>query len=153
MGVCVSQKVVCLGIGALFLRWRESNDKVIAPSTISGCYIRWKGLRFQVGALFNAVPSHGTFTLNNGLIQKDPEQSRKNPPEGLLHSSNDAFLLSIMSYKSKYVGDIHHPWLSILLKLKVPTDASVWKKGKYPHMLLNCWERFVIIRSMKKGHS
>ena len=55
--------------------------------------------------------------------------SKERPPRGLLHSSNDAFLPSILSKKSKYVGDVHHPWLSSLLKIKVPTDASALEKA------------------------
>ena len=119
--------------------------------TTSGSYFGWKGVGFQCGALFNAVPPHITSIVNDWLMMKDPEipnmtpaegmstdmrkrppeeqlPSKKSPPEGLLHSSKDAFLPSILSETSKYVSYVFLPWLSILLKIKVPTDASSWKR-------------------------
>ena len=126
--------------------------KCATVKTKSGSYWGWRGVGFQCECLFNAVPSHVTFTVNNWLMIMDPELTTMTPPEalladmkkrppeeflsskgrpleGLLHSFHDAFLPSILSKNSKCVGDVCHPWLSILLKIKVPTDASALEKA------------------------
>ena len=102
--------------------------KLAEVKSKSGNYFGWKGVGFQCGICFNAVPSHVSFTVNNHLLsvnQEPPENTRKSPPESLLSPSNQPFLPSMLSQNSKYIDDIRHPWLSILLKIKVPTDASV----------------------------
>ena len=80
----------------------------------SKSYFGWKGAGFQCGICFRAVPSHVSFTVNKHLMSMDsdpPEDTRKRPPETLLNPSKPPFLPSMLSEKSKYTGDVHHPWL------------------------------------------
>lgn len=126
--------------------------KCATVKTKTGSYFGWKRVGFQCGCLFNAVPLHVRFTVKKWLMMMDPElttmtppeellpdtrkrppeellPSMEKPPEGLLHSFHDAFLPSIISKNSKYVGDVRHPWRSILLKIKAPTDATALEKA------------------------
>ena len=113
------------------------------------------------GICFNAVPSHVSFTVNNHLLsvnQEPPENTRKSPPESLLSPSNQPFLPSMLSQISKYIDDVRHPWLSILLKIKVPTDASVLGNARIRQCfsildkestMTDPWRR-VVIRKVRK---
>jgi hypothetical protein len=155
--------------------------KCATVKTKSGSYFGWKGVGFQCGCVFNAVPMHVRFTVNNWLMMMDQELTRvtppeelsddmrkrpheellpaiQRPPEGLLHSFHDAFLPSILSKNSKYVGDVRHPWLSILLKIKAPTDATALEKATIRQCfsivdkeasLTDPWRR-VILRKVRK---
>ena len=42
-------------------------------TTKSGSYFGWKGVGFQCGICFNALPSHVSFTVNNHLTNIDSE--------------------------------------------------------------------------------
>ena len=76
-----------------------------------------------------------------------------------MNPSKPPFLPSMLSEKSKYIGDVRHPWLSILLKIKVPTDASVLEKASIcacfsildkEATLTDPWRR-VILRKVRKS--
>jgi hypothetical protein len=136
--------------------------KLATVKSTTGTYFGWKGVGFQCGICFNAVPSHVSFTVNNHLMslnQEPPENTRKCPPESLLSPSNQPFLPSMLSQTSKYIDDVRHPWLSILLKIKVPTDASVLDKARIRQCfsildkestMTDPWRR-VILRKVRKS--
>ena len=125
-------------------------------------YVGWKGVGFHCGICFCSVPSHVSFTVNNHLMsvnQEPPVNTRKSPPESLLSPSNQPFLPSMLSKNSKYNDDVRHPWLSILLKIKVPTDAHVLEKARIRQCfsildkestMTDPWRR-VVIRKVRKS--
>jgi hypothetical protein len=93
------------------------------------------------------------------MDSESPEDTRKRPPETLLNPYKPPFLPSMLSEKSKYIGDVRNPWLSILLKIKVPTDASVIEKASIhacfsildkEATLTDPWRR-VILRKVRKS--
>jgi hypothetical protein len=120
----------------------------VTVNTPSGSYFGWKGLGFQCGALFLSLPSHVNLNMNSYLMmtggfssnmqQMDDSSvgKRKSPPEldattplkapstvRLLTAGEQVFLRSVLPEKSKYVGVVRHPWLSLLLKMTQPTDS------------------------------
>jgi hypothetical protein len=140
-------------------------ERLIKLATVKSTrenYFGWKGVGFQCGICFNALPSHVSFTVNNHLMmsmnQEPPENTRKSPPESLFSPSNQLFLPSMLSQDSKYIDDVRHPWLSILLKIKVPTDASVLDKARIRQCfsildkestMTDQWRRVVIRKARK----
>ncbi len=136
--------------------------KLATVKSTTGNYFGWKGVGFQCGICFDALPSHVSFTVNNHLMsmnQEPAENTRKSPPESFLSPSYQLFLPSMLSQDSKYIDDVRHPWMSILLKIKVPTDASVLDKASIRQCfsildkestMTDPWRR-VIIRKLRKS--
>lgn len=142
--------------------------KKITVNTAKRSYFGWKGLGFQVGAVFLSLPSHVNLNMRSGLtmtggfpiskpkkgnllltdgstfgnLKSPPEEvgnlkSPQGPPEEmddsmpqkntgavqLLPPSDQIFLPTILDNQSNYVGDVRHPWISLLLQMSQPTNA------------------------------
>ena len=104
-------------------------------------YFSWKGLGFQCGLCYSSVPTHITLTICNYLMRKEPPEVMRKDPLELLSTlglnigkatktkirPDELFVPSLLTAPSSYVNDVHHHWLSILLKVSAPVDANMLK--------------------------
>jgi hypothetical protein len=159
-------------------------DILVKKATVrkgSQTYFGWLGVGIQCGICFNAIPRLD-YTLANSLMDgmEVPPAMRKSPPELLTAGrTGDVTLPSTLATSTsqsnpdgdvdfkpshltsvpEYGEDIHHRWLSILLKTESPVNPAVLKEASLRscfaivvklHNVSDPWTR-VIGRKVRKN--